>query len=232
MSDFLFMVDFPHKSSYAETALIEVDYLYDNYVACPECGRRVTGAYWLPPREVVLTKRVVPDFLYVLTDRAPFVISEKALTVIQNAGLTGILRYEEIEIARFQRKSKTEIPIPKYYHIELAYSRITINHERSVIDHGPASIDHKKLCPLCHPVLGTYDFYRKLSLNMNAYEGYDIFHCYEMGEHVFLSQRFIDVCKENNLTNLFYTPSEAFGRELYEYFVDGNEDAISNTLCL
>ena len=86
MSDFLYMVDFPHKSSYAETALIEVDYLYDNYVACPECGRRVTSAYWLPPREVVLTKRVVPDFLYVLTDRAPFVISEKALTVIQNAG--------------------------------------------------------------------------------------------------------------------------------------------------
>ena len=64
MDEKFYIVDYPKKSDYAEAALIQVQYDYTKFDACPQCGRRVSGAYWEKPREVVLTKHKVPDFLY------------------------------------------------------------------------------------------------------------------------------------------------------------------------
>lgn len=154
MSESLYMVDYPRKSAFAESALIEVTYDYDRFTACPECGRRVSGAHWMQPREVVLTSRKVPDFLYSYNDNAPFLLSRKALETIRAAGLTGIRCAEEIEHIRFQRRSKTETPIPTYYHIELERSRITLDHGNSVIQYGTRRYGDS--CPLCRQVPATY----------------------------------------------------------------------------
>ena len=224
MENNLYIVDDRRQTEYAEGALSTTpQYDYDRFDSCPLCGERVSGAYWMPPREVILTKRKVPDFLYTLDSEAPFVISHKALTAIQNAGLTGIINVEEVEIVRFQRKSKKEDVIPRYYHIELARSRITINHEKSIISYGRSSRNHT--CPLCRQVDATYDFTRHLAFNVDAYEGYDIFHIYELGGTTFVSQRFLDVCRENGLTNLQVTLAQNYGQEIAAYFLDGDEDA-------
>lgn len=223
MENHLYITDFPMKTEYAEAYPIKCAYDYSRFVSCPICAERVSGAYWLPPREVVLTKRNAPDFLYCYSDNAPFVISERALHVIQNAGLTGITHAEEIDIVRFQRKSKKEVVIPKYYHIELARSRITINHEKSVIHYGKSS--RTNTCALCRQVPATLDFTRRLAFNADVYEGYDIFHIYELGDTAFVSERFVEICRKNNLTNLHVTKAEMYGQEIASYFLDGDEDA-------
>jgi len=223
MSEYLYMVDYPRKSAFAESALIDVRYDYDRFTVCPECGRRVSGAHWMQPREVVLTSRKVPDFLYSYNDNAPFLLSRKALETIRASGLTGIRCAEEIEHIRFQRRSKTETPIPTYYHIELERSRITLDHENSVIQYGTRRYGDS--CPLCRQVPATYDFTRKLAFHMEAYEGYDIFNIYELGDQVFLSRRFVELCEEKGLTNLHCTVASRHGRWAAEYFLDGNEDA-------
>lgn len=219
----LYTAEYPRKATYAEAYPIDVEYDYDRYVSCPRCGRRVSGAYWLRPREVVLTKRNAPDFLYAYCDQVPFVISENALEKLRAGGLTGIAHAEEIELVRFQRKAKTETPIPKYYHIELARSRITVDHEASVIKYG--KLHDEAICPLCRQVPATFNFIRSLSLHTEAYEGFDIFQIYELGDTVFLSQRFVDFCRENHLTNLHFVPAQKHGQELSSYFLDGNENA-------
>ena len=60
---------------------------------------------------------------------------------------------------------------------------------------------------------------------MEAYEGYDIFQIYELGDQVFLSRRFVELCEEKGLTNLHCTIASRHGRWAAEYFLDGNEDA-------
>ena len=221
MNNYLYVVGYPDEPEFAEAWPIEVEHDYDNFVSCPLCGERVSGALWKRPREVVLTSRKVPDFLYAYCDNVPFVISQNAIGKIQEAGLKGITVAEEIETVRFQRKSKTETPIPKYYHVELARSRITINHEKSNIVYQPSASG--KSCQLCRQVPAMYNFFRKLILNTDCYEGYDIFHIYEMGDAVFLSQKFVDFYKESGLTNLHFNPAETHDQQAVSYFLGDNE---------
>ena len=223
MDKMLYIVDYPRKSAYAEAAIIPVSYDYDRIERCPECGGAVSGAYWMQPRELVLTSRKVPDFLYAYCDNVPFLLSENAIDKICKARLTGIEAAEEIELVRFQRKSKSDNLPPKYYRIKLARSRITVDHEKSVIHYGrvPAG---RKLCPLCHQVDYTMDFTRRICFNMDDYEGFDIFQTYELGNTVCLSQQFVDFCRENGLTNLHCTPAQKSGGEVARYFLDNVEE--------
>lgn len=223
MSTDLYIVDFPRNNEYADAAPIEIRHDYGRVDRCPQCGAYVSGAYWMPPREVVLTKRKIPDFLYHDNSGPCFVISEDALNRIQNAGLTGIIRAEKIENVRFQRKAKVSPLLPNYYYIELLRSKITIDHAKSKISYGYST--ESRTCTLCRQVPATYDFFRSLSFFMDTYEGYDIFQIYELGETVFLSQRFVDFYRKSGLTNLHYGPAEKHGRWMAEYFLDGNEDA-------
>ncbi len=219
----LYIVNHPMKSDYAEAAITPVYYDYDRIDRCPECGANVSGAYWLPPREVVLTRHKAPDFLYGYSDNVDFVISEHVLEGIKSTRLTGLLAAEEIETVRFQRKPKQEKYLPKYYHIEVARSRITIDHEHSEIKYGSPYGNRKDRggCPLCRPVPRTYDFTRSLALHMEAYEGYDIFQTYELCNTLFLSQRFMDMVKDFGLTNLHCKPAKDHGRDSWDYLFGG-----------
>lgn len=222
----LYIVKYPWKQEFAEAAVMDnVKYDYSKADQCPLCGRRVSGGYWMPPREVVLTNRRAPDFLYSYSSEAPFLISERAWMVIHQAGLKGIKNVQEIEYTHFQRKGKKETTIPKYYYLELVRSKMTINHEKSVIIYGNQETgSYAQVCPLCRPVPGTYDFLRHLEFNMDQYEGYDIFFTYELSGTAFLSGRFVNVCQANGLTNLHFTPVAKYGSKEAAYFLDGVED--------
>ena len=223
----LYIATYSWKTKYAEAALIDnVEYDDSKADVCPLCGKRVSGSLWMRPREVVLTNRRVPDFLYSFSSRADFLISERALAVIRQEGLTGIKDVQEIEHVRFQRKGKKEVPIPKYYYIDLERSKMTIDHAKSSIAYGNCreGDPYSKVCPLCRPVPGTYDFLRHLEFHTEKYEGYDIFFTYELGTTTFLSKRFVDVCRENGLTNLHFRPAAKYGTKEAKYFLDGIED--------
>ena len=220
----LYIVDYPRKSDYAEAGLnTPINYDYDRITRCPRCNQYVSGGYWLRPREVALTRHKAPDFLYFYGDNVPFVVSERVLEAIRSAGLTGLLAAEEIETIRFQRKPKQEKYLPKYYHVEVARSRITIDHARSVIKYGNRKDGPG--CPLCRQVPATYDFIRSLTFHMEEFEGYDIFQVYEMGNILFLSQRFIDMVQALGLTNLHCKSAEKHGEQAWKYFLEGDENA-------
>lgn len=218
----------PLTEKYAEAyASDDIEYDDNAIDLCPLCGGWVSGSYWMRPREVVLTKRKMPDFLYCYGgSKTPFLISERAFTIICQEGLTGIKDAQEIEFVRFQRKAKKEVPIPKYYYVELERSKMTINHEKSSIVYGGCREGggYSKACPLCRQVPGTYDYFRHLEFHMEQYEGYDIFFIYELGTRTFLSRRFVDVCRKYGLTNLHFTPAEKYGARSARYFLDGIED--------
>lgn len=218
-----YVVEYPKSAEYAEAALIDVEYDYSKYIHCPQCGRIVSGAYWKKPREVVLTKRKCPDFLYNYCDSTAFLLSENAYNKIKAYGLTGIRCAEAIESIRFQRQAKTKnVVIPSYYRIELARSRVTIDRTKSDIVYGKKR--DTRCCSLCRQVPATLNFIRSLSLDTSAYEGYDIFQTYELGDSIILSQRFVDFYKENALSNLHFRLADKYGLDIATYFLNDHED--------
>ncbi len=209
------MVDIPTTEKYAEGSLIEPEYLYDKCEICPQCGRKISGGYWKSPRSVALSKQNLPDFLYIYGGSTAFLISEKALNVINKAELTGISCIEEIEHLQYQRKSKKENPIPKYYYFEVMRSKISIDHEKSKISYG--RINENERCTLCNPIAATYDFFKSTIFNTDNYEGYDIFKTYELGDSLILSERFVDVCNKNGLSGLNCILAEEYDSQFSDW---------------
>lgn len=218
----LYVVDYPDNARFAEAVSELADYDHEKYVSCPQCGSRVSGSYWVHPREAKLTKHNIPDFLYTVSSNTPFLLSERALKEIRQAGMTGLICAEEIESVSFQRKSKKSIDIPKYYYIELARSPITIDHKNSQIIYG-GSYGGGVKCPLCRQIPRTYDFFRGLAFQGNDENIYDMFHIYELGDTVLLSQRFVDFYHQSGLTGLCFSPAKEYGRESTD-FLFGKEN--------
>lgn len=205
---------------YAEDACLlstEMKHGDEPQFVCPRCGAWVSGRSWLRPRKIVLTSRRIPDFFYVWGPSVPFLLSERALKVIQEAGLTGIQNVEPIDEARFLRKSKKEVPIPQYYHFELPFSMITMDQERSIIGYG-SGVTEAQICPLCNPYGRSKNGYYGVAFHMENFEGYDIFHTFENCSTVFVSQRFVDVCRAHGLTNLHVCPIQDWGKESWKLF--------------
>ena len=223
MSMDFFVAEYPRKSDYAEAETMNAKYDFDRCARCPKCGKVVSGGYWMQPRSIKINKRKLPDFLYIYGDQAPFLLSQDALNKIQEAGLTGITAYQKIEESSFQRKAKVETAIPPYYHIEVARSKIRIDHDNSVIVYGKQN--KTQYCALCNQVTATRDFFRMLSLDIREYEGYDIFQTYEMCDIVFFSKKFVDFYRESGLTNLHFVPAKKHGAWISAYFLDGDENA-------
>jgi hypothetical protein len=200
---------------YAEEACLaymEPEYDFTPRELCPKCGKTLNSGYWLRPRHIVLTNRRIPDFLYVWGTSVDFLLSERALEVIREAGLTGIKNVEPIDSARFLRKAKKEVAIPQYYHFEVERSMIQLDREHSRIKYG-STVHEDWICPLCDPVGRTKDFLYGVNFHMDAYEGYDIFHTIENFDSLFVSKRFVDVCREAGLTNLHVCPVQGWGKD-------------------
>lgn len=215
----IYLVEQP-DGKYAEEACLTstVKVLGDETTeVCPCCGAWVNGRGWLRPRSIVLTNRNIPDFFYIWGANVPFLLSERALRVIREAGLTGIKNVEPIDDARFLRKSKKEVEIPQYYHFEVERSMITMDQERSIIGYGTL-LDEDRICPLCDPYGRTKNAHYGVSFHMEGYEGYDVFYTIDNGSLLFVSQRFVDVCRENGLTNLHVCPVQDWGKEAWKLF--------------
>ena len=162
MNNDLYVLKYPLTSVFAESVPIKTEYDHNISVRCPSYGKWMSVSYWISPREIVRSKRKLPDFLYNYGDYVRVHLSENAIRQILQSDLKGITKVEEIESVRFQRKSKEVTVPPKYYRIEVARSRVTIDHGNSDITYGKSDYGY---CPLCRQVPTTYDEIKKLGKN-------------------------------------------------------------------
>lgn len=213
---------FDNNAQYAEHYIsktidgYEASFDYNNYTSCPKCGARVSGAYWMKPRILYITRHTPPDFLYTVWGDASFVVSENAYRKIVESGIAGIKNAEKIDNVIFWKKPKEDYHIQDYYYIWLHSSQITIDYQNSDITRMGGN--DSGVCSLCNQVPGPIMSVKKLAFNMDLYEGYDIFHTYELGGYCFYSKRFVDFCKREHLTNLQCVP-------LYEYRYEAIPDS-------
>lgn len=205
----IYICEIPETTKYAEAEAAEgTVYDFDVFEKCPECGRPVSGGYWKRPHIIDINKRKLPDFMYIAGGTGTFLVTERVLNAFRQNQLTGILSAEEIDVIQYRGQPLNSQSNPRYYSLKLARSFASIDHERSEILYG--DYYEEKRCSLCNPKGATKDFFRRLEMNMDRYEGYDIFTIYELGEATFVSQRFVDFCEHNGFSNLRATPIENY----------------------
>ena len=158
------------------------------------------------PWRIYLTKGKLPDILYGYGMPNGFIVSEQLLLAMKDVQRTGIEAAEPIDCIYLDKKLNATLENTKYYSLTLARSSMAINHSQSRIIYG----SHTHFCSLCKPVPRTYDHICSLALDMEQYEGFDLFHIYELGTIVFASQKFVDFIKNHLFTNLYCEPLEEY----------------------
>lgn len=201
MNDNVYISIYPKTTKFAWGEVID-DSIYDekNIPLCPLCGQYVSGMKLIGEKTLEIRGRKnFPDFLYVYGLSTSFVISERALVVLKNNGVKGIIGTEKIDKIIVKKESKDIT----YYIMDLERCDIPIDYERSQIDFG-RQYHPERICELCDPIGRTRDYIFSLYFNQDAKINMDIFHIYQMGEAIFLSEKFIKICNKNKLTGLFY----------------------------
>ena len=199
MNQNIFIAVQPSGTKYAWGEVVNPIYDEKQIDLCPLCKNYVSGMKWIEEKIIELRGRKnIPDFLYSYGTPLPFVISEKALTVLKENGIKGIIETEMIDKV-ITKKEPVDFT---FYTMELERCEMPIDYVRSKILFGKPHSELK--CKLCNPFGRTKNFIFELCFDVKATADADIFHIYEMGSTIFLSERFIKICQENQLTGLFY----------------------------
>lgn len=169
---------------------------------CPECGGALTSLEWLSPLQVELSKPKYGDFAFGLTH--PFLVSERFKDLYQKSGLKGIEEFRPVEVVKIRHKRKTSSEPPQYYHVKIVYGKTVIDPVLSQITYYG-----EPTCSVCR--IGTIESYEKTILDLDTWDGADIFSPIGLPGAIVVSEKFRDFVKEHGFTNLELTPAEECG---------------------
>lgn len=194
MSEFFLLntIDIFDDKKYAYTEPIEI-VTGEVGPICPKCGAPVGWLDWIEPRRVKLSKPKYGDFVYGLR----MLVSENFKNAYEKSKLKGIKEFLPVNVMKVNYLGKKPFPQTRYYSISLMYSLAKVDLNKSKIT-GQVRERH---CDLCMPKRTTIDEVDGLYIDDSNWKGEDIFHLYEMGSTIFVSQKFVDFCLENKFGN-------------------------------
>ena len=163
---------------------------------CPKCGGYIGPCYWVEPRKVILSRPKYGDFV----SGIELLVSERVKEAYEKSSLEGIKRFIPVEVCKVRYIRKSPPLPPKYYSLELGYSFARVDLKKSVI----MGKHNDRFCELCNPRSCMTDKIDGFYIDDSNWGGEDIFHLHEMGSMVYVSQRFVDFCIENEFTNFLY----------------------------
>jgi len=166
------------------------------YPRCPKCGARIGFDYWVEPKKIILSRPKYGDFVTGIT----LLVSENFKEAYEKSSLIGIKRFNPVEVCKVRHIRKNPPLPPKYYSLELGYSFARVDLKKSVI----MGKRNNRFCKLCNPLSRTPDKIDGLYIDDSNWGGEDIFHLHERGAIVYVSQKFVDFCLENEFTNFLY----------------------------
>ena len=214
MKQQIYVFQYPKTPKYTDGRVINAHYDRAGIERCPKCNAAVSGLKWVGDKKVRINKRPLPDFLIMYGgSTTPFLISEKALNCFIKNGIKGIESHELID-SFFCKNEEVHL---RYYNISLARLDIPIDHEASKIKYGELYHPEKQ-CELCYPKGRTKDIILSLYLKQPDDLDYDIFKTYEMCDIPLFSERFVQVCKDNNLTGILFEKTQDYDSKTRDFW--------------
>jgi hypothetical protein len=172
---------------------------------CPRCGRFVGMREVLPPFRVEL--EVYRFGLGDLVHGAggDVLASERFMEAFQSEKLTGVERFDLVEVAEVVRKGRGPkiTSIPRYFLMKPFFARAAVDEARSVIRRWEPI-----QCTECREtgIDGVYGF----RIEPGTWQGEDIFRPRGFSSDIVVSERFAQLVKNHGFTNIKLVPTEEF----------------------
>lgn len=183
-------------------------YSVDNFIyKCPFCGREKINYFYPEQHIAVFNKNKIGDFSYDVTSYGDITISEKVVEMLTKYKIKGVLDMKEYLFVETKRREKIDL---KLFEAKLIYLP---NYWKYVIDDRlddmrSTNIRRKDAAEIeCIHCEGIYSCYR-LSKKAKVYIDnlkeidYDIFITMDQASDIIVSERFVEACKKENLTNI------------------------------
>ena len=168
---------------------------------CDNCGYKRIEYFWPDLHIAVFNKDNVGDFSFGVNDYGPIAFSKKVLDLIEKYNIKGIVDVQKYK--KLINKHGVEITsTDHYYDAKIQYLKLII--KKNDVDKEFYFDDEKIGCKKCV----TNKQWLTISPNAKLYiEGLDkvdidIFTLIQMPSIIFVSERFVDMCFKEMLTNI------------------------------
>lgn len=171
--------------------------------SCPQCGRYIGMIEWLPPYSGEL-ELWGSQFADVVKVPGGLVVSERFKNAFKEHNLSGLNGFHPVHIVRAVcRRKKIPGDIPPYFYTTVVQSVAPVDDKASEIVRS-----RPKTCDWCFS--GDPQRASRIVLNLDAYQGEDIFIARGLpGRHI-VSEQFRDVCEQHQIRNTQFIPCEQY----------------------
>lgn len=178
-----------NDSQFAYGVHKEVNYNTGNAKYCIECGNPITMLEWLPPYEIIVSKKKLGDFIFGIY--VGFVVSGMLRDKLEKANLKGLTNFKKVDLY-YRNKRLAE----EYY-----YPEITLL--TAFIDIGRIKFEEKNLCSVCQKGSSIFSEIDGITFINLAEINVDVFFTTAIGQStIIVSQSFKDFIEKNAFTNL------------------------------
>lgn len=175
--------------------------IFASGIRCVVCGSALTSKRWLPPMRVCVSKTRLGDAIF--GTYPDFLISKRFRQALKDADLRGISDFTPV-LLHYRGNSLTD---EAYFFptVTLSNARIDLSASRFIFDSGDS-------CPACQKGHRTIKGYDGIVFeNPNNIE-LDIFHTKVLGETPIVSERFRDVVRRHEISNISLIPVDEYRR--------------------
>lgn len=178
----------------------EVDTKVGDCTYCPLCYEPISPLEWLSPKKIELMNTKFGDFLF--GSGVDVKCTERVRDALIKTNLSGILKFEQLDIVKVRYLKNKSIQIPKYYFLHIIRPKVLIDLSKSFKNWER---EPKCICGGGGLLVGMGGF----SVDLSTWNGEDIFHLIGFAYPIF-SQRFVDFVLENKFTNIDFVATEDY----------------------
>lgn len=172
--------------------------------SCSRCGQYVGMLTWLPPYicDLDCWGREYGDFAFGVC--GDVLVSERLRALYLDANLVGVSSFDAVVVRRAIRHRRARGAIPKYYKIKIAWTDAVVDR----VESGEVWQD-LPTCTLCHGNANLLR-YERIQFVRGTWTGEDVFALRRCHVPVLVSQRFRDLCVQNDVTNVSFIAADQY----------------------
>ena len=176
---------------------------YGDAPRCRLCARPTGARTWLPPFrvEIELFGRQFGDVVTGFGGGA-FLVSPRFEDVVRSQHLTGLEGFEPVEVAEVSSRSFDGEPP--------AYRRVDISPSETAIDVEQTGIERREPIQCAHCLTSDINGIRSIVIDEATWRGEDVFSPRGIPGLIAVSERFRDVCMDNEITNITLVSAHDF----------------------
>lgn len=176
---------------------------------CPVCGGPVSSLSWMPPRLLWLSSALPAkwgDFVWG-AGFSPFLVSGKFQRVYLDAGLSGITRFDTVQVIRVGKRKTNDLPkgLPDYFLVEILWNGANLDDKASNVTRGRIACSFDR---------GSVRRIARIVLEPGSWKGADIFEVRGLPGEIVVSERFRDAAVRYELKNISLVPVEEYAYDV------------------